>query len=323
MKSRPQAEKLLSNGHDLEYVYEKIGVDEDTLKNWADHLSLPSKPEEVFSSCTILKAVLPVFTEDFISSNLKHIGSGVLLRIGNELFVLTAAHVIDHGTIFMPAVDEIEQITGGFSFNPIPEHGSRAKDPIDIGYIHLSNDWLRKLHPEIKPLSVDDLLLIDELETGDIFTFVGYPWRKTKSSASLHKTDLTTFTGHASASDIYNKLSYNRVTNVLIRMRRKKTYSSRYESHQTAPHPQGISGGAVIAWPWNFIDRHDSTNLKLAAIGHTYHEREHCMVATRIIPYMMAIVRNNPELAMHFAGLEVNDEFGLFLSTEQKMGQDF
>ncbi len=218
----------------------------------------------------------------------------------------------------MPAAKGIEPMTGGLSFNPIPDHGSRSRDIGDMGYYHLSIDWRAKLHPTLKPLSLDDLLLTDELQTGDLFTFVGYPWRKTESRPGVQETERITYTGHASAPNIYEKLEYNRFVNVAIRMRRKKTYSTRYQSHQTAPHPQGISGGAVIAWPWSFVDRHDPANLKLAAIGHTYYEREHCMAATRIIPYLMAIVRNNPELAIHFAEQEIAEDFGAFLAERMR-----
>lgn len=322
LKTLAQAESLFADGHQIEEVSEQIGVDKDTLQGWADHLSLPQNPAEVLSSCHIHDAVFPIFAAESPSAPLEHIGSGVVIEIGDDLFALTAAHVTDHadgdGALFMPAAEGIEQMTGGLSFNPVPVHGSRAKDIGDMGYYHLSDDWRTKLHPAIKTLSLDDLLLTDELETGDLFTFVGYPWRKTKSRGGVHETDRTTYTGHASAPDIYEKLEYDRFVNVVIQMRRKKTYSTRYESHQTAPHPQGISGGAVVAWPWNFIDRHDASNLKLAAIGHTYHEREHCMAATRIIPYMMAIVRNNPELAVHFTKQEIAEDFGVFLAERMK-----
>ncbi len=260
----------------------------------------------------------PIFAAERPGAPLDHIGSGVVIEIGDALFALTAAHVTDHaddeGALFMPAAKGIEPMTGGLSFNPIPDHGSRSRDIGDMGYYHLSIDWRAKLHPTLKPLSLDDLLLTDELQTGDLFTFVGYPWRKTESRPGVQETERITYTGHASAPNIYEKLEYNRFVNVAIRMRRKKTYSTRYQSHQTAPHPQGISGGAVIAWPWSFVDRHDPANLKLAAIGHTYHEREHCMAATRIIPYLMAIVRNNPELAIHFAEQEIAEDFGAFLA---------
>lgn len=318
LKTLGQAESMLADGHQIEDVCERLGVPKETIQAWADHLSLPENPAEVLSSCHVHDAVFPIFAAETPNAPLDHIGSGVAISIGNDLFALTAAHVTDHaegdGALFMPAEDGIEQMTGGLSFNPIPDHGSRAKDIGDMGYYHLSDDWCAKLHPAINPLSLDDLLLTDELETGDIFTFVGYPWRKTKTRGRVHETDRTTYTGHASAPDIYDTLEYDRFVNVVIRMRRNKTYSTRYESHQTAPHPQGISGGAVIAWPWNFVDRHDASKLKLAAIGHTYHEREHCMAATRIIPYMMAIVRNNPQLAIHFTKQDVADDFGVFLA---------
>lgn len=322
LKTLGQAESLFADGHPIDDICEQIGIEKDTLQAWAGHLSLPRNYAEVLSSCHILDAVFPIFAAERPSAPLDHIGSGVVIKIGNDLFALTVAHVTDHaegdGALFMPAAEGIEQMTGVLSFNPVPEHGSLAKDIGDMGYYHLSDDWLTKLHSAIKPLALDDLLLTDELETGDIFTFVGYPWRKTKSRGRFRETDRTTYTGHASAPDIYEKLEYNRFVNVVIRMRRKKTYSTRYESHQIAPHPQGISGGAVIAWPWNLIDRHDASNLKLAAIGHTYHEREHCMAATRIIPYMMAIVRNNPELAIHFTRQEIAEDFGVFLAERMK-----
>ena len=304
LKILAQAESLLADGCQIQDACRKIGVDEDTLKGWADHLSLPPNPADVLDSCQIPDAVFPIFAAGTSGAPLDHIGSGVLIEIGTELFALTAAHVTDHaggeGGLFMPAAEGIEQMTGGLSFNPVAEHGSRAKDKGDMGYLHLSDDWRNKLHPGIKPLALNDLLLTDSIETGDIFTFVGYPWRKTKSRARVHETDRTTYTGHASAPDIYEKLEYNRFANVVIRMRRKKTYSTRYKSHQTAPHPQGISGGAVIAWPSDFASRNDPANLKVAAIAHTYHEQENCMAGTRIISYMMAIVRNNPGLGINF-----------------------
>ena len=199
LKILAQAEALFADGHQIQEVCKQIGVDEDILKAWADHLSLPPNPAEILNSSHMLDAVFPIFTAETANSPLDHIGSGVLIEIGDDLFALTAAHVTDHadgkGALFMPAAEGIEQMTGGLSFNRVPENGSRAKDKGDMGYFHLSDDWRTKLHPNIKPLTLDDLLLIDNLETGDSFTFVGYPWRKTKSRAGVLETDRTTYTG--------------------------------------------------------------------------------------------------------------------------------
>jgi hypothetical protein len=317
-----RAESLFASGYGGEDVCKELGVDEESLKDWLDHLSLPQNPCHVLDSCRISDAVFPIFAAASPNAPLDHVGSGVVVAIGDHLFALTVAHVTDHadeqGAIFMPAAEGIEEMTGGLAFSRLPEHGSRAKDKGDMAYFRLSDEWSAKLHPTIKPMSVDDLLLTDDLATGDIFTFVGYPWRKTKRRRGVQETDRATYTGHACAPDIYEKLGYSRFVHVVMRMRRKKTYSSRYESRQIAPHPQGISGGAVIAWPWSFIDRHDGSKLKLAAIGHTYHEREHCMAATRIVTYMMGIVRNNPGLAIHFPRHEVADEFSVLLAERLK-----
>ena len=318
LRTLGEVESLMSGGHDINSASEKVGVASDTIKEWANHLSLPQDAGDVLTSSRLTDAVFPIFAAQMPGWPLEHVGSGVAVFIGEELFALSAAHVTDHahgdGELYMPAVDAIEQMTGGLSYNPIPDHGSRVHDKGDIAYYHLSAEWRKMLHPAIRPLTINDLMLTDELETGDIFTFAGYPWRKTKSRHGKHETDRTTYTGHASAPDIYAKLGYSRIGHIVVRLRRKKTYSTRHQSYQTAPHPQGISGGAVIAWPWTFSTRHNPSLLKLAAIGNTYHQSENCMAATRIIPYVMAIIRNNPDLAVHFDGHESCEELAMFLS---------
>lgn len=322
LKTLANAESLFTDGHEVEAVCKQLGVDRDTLFEWVNRFSLPPNCAEVLSKSHISNAVFPIFVSGEDHNGLEQVGSGVAIEIGEQLFALTAAHVTDYthgnGALFMPAVDRIDQMTGGISFNPAQDGRPRTDDRIDVGYYRLSDDWRAKLHPNIKPLSLDDLLLTDTLETGDHFTFVGYPWRKGKSYAGVKETELLTYTGHASATDIYKKLGCDRSQNVLIRMRRKRTHSTLYNAQQTAPHPQGISGGAVISWPQDIIDRADPLKLKLAAISHTYHEREHCMAGTRIIPYLMGIVQNNPELAKFFMPQDVANDFGAFLAEKMR-----
>jgi hypothetical protein len=317
------ANVLLQEGNTLDDVYKQLDIDAETLEIWVDRLSLPENAGEILTASPILGAVFPIFAAENENAKLDHIGSGVVVKIGEELFALSAAHVTDFadgdGALFMPAVDGIEQMTGGRSYSELPQSGSRDDDLADIAYYRLSSEWLTKLHPAFKPLSVNDLLLTDELETGNIFSFAGYPWRKTKSRSQEFETERTTYSGHAVAPDVYRKLGYNRYSHVAVRMRRKKTYSYRYSAYKVAPHPLGISGGGVIAWPWNYVERHDPLKMKLAAIGHTFHEDPSCLVATRIIPLVMVIVRNNPSLAIHFKGLELAQELEIFIN--EKMSE--
>ena len=315
-----RAEDELAKGASINEVCSEFAITEDELKGWCDQYAMPPNAGDSLSNSSLLDAVFPIFHTDQADGPLDQVGSGVIVEIGDELFALTAAHVTDHsddGVLYMPAVDGIVPISGGLSYNPVPSHGSRDKDNADMAYYHLSSEWRCKLHPSIKPGGVDDLLMTDDLKTGDLFTFVGYPWRKTKRCSGSQETDRATYTGHALPPDAYKQLGYNRAVHIVIRMRLKKTYSTRYQSYQTAPHPQGISGGAVFAWPWTFEERLKSPDLKLAGIGHTFHPNDHCMVSTRIIPYIMAIVKNNPHLANHFMHHEdIAMDFGKLLAEQ-------
>ena len=54
---------------------------------------------------------------------------------------------------------------------------------------------------------------------------------------------------------------------------------------------------------------------KIAGTGQSFHEGEHCLAAIRIIPYIIAIVRNNPQLKRHFVHRE---DIGSFLAGRLK-----
>lgn len=316
-----RAQESLKSGGPIDKVVQELKTTKDELKTLFDRYAAPPNGSESLRESRLLDSVFPIFFASEIDGPLEQIGSGVAVVVGEELFVLTAAHVTDRsvdGVLFIPAIDGITPISGSLSSTVLPEGDSRHDDRVDIAYYRLSERWRQSLHPSIKPASVDQLLLTDSMETGYLFTFVGYPWRKTRRCGHLQETDRTTYTGHALPSDFYNRLGYSSLANVLIRMRRDKTYSTRYQSQAPAPHPQGMSGGAVIAWPSTFQERFESPKLKIAAICHTYHEAEHCLAATRVISYMMGIVRNNVHLARDFAGCEeVCDEFAEFI--EQRL----
>jgi len=317
LKLLARAEKELAAGNSGEAVCMMLSVEKEVLRSWADQMAQPPNYWESLNDSALLDAVFPIFAAETIAGSVNQIGSGVVVSIGEELFALTAAHVTDRalgdGVLFMPSKEGIVPMTGSLAYNPVSEHRPRLMDTGDMGYYHLSENWRTKLHPTIKPLSLGDLLLTDDLETGDLFTYVGYPWRLTKKRGGAQMTDRTTYTGHALSPDVYESLGLSRIVHVVIRMRLKKTYSTRHMSHKIAPHPQGISGGAVLAWPVTYSERLHSPKLKLAAIAHSFYAEKHCLVGTRIIPYMMAIVRNNPELAIHFAGLEACPEFCDFI----------
>lgn len=299
-----QAERQLGLGHTPKQVCESLNISEEQLRSWLDRYCGTPKMGEHITNSQILDAILPIFYNDKHSSILEHIGSCVLLQIGEEVFLLTAAHVTDRsvtGILLIPTIDGIAPIRG-YLYDYLPsKYHTRDQDTEDIAYYRLDSNFLDQLDPSYPPIGLNDLLLSDHLEDGDYFTFAGYPWRKTKSSNGLHESEIVTYTGHALSKEQYEKFNYDRIIHIVIRMRKRKTYSTLYQSHQTAPHPQGISGGAVLSWPRSFYDRHFQPDLKLAGICHSFRRQDNLLVSTRIIAYLLLILRNNPLLRKYFA----------------------
>ncbi|MGE0533455.1 MAG: hypothetical protein AB7O68_00670 [Pirellulales bacterium] len=299
-----KVDRECADGRTLSAVCADRGLDTGLVRQWLDRYCAAPNMGETLSESPLLKAVFPIFLAPDDDDPSQQIGSGVLLAIGEEVFALTAAHVTDasnKGTLLMPASDAITAIIGHFSHNPSFANSMRAADKIDMAYFRLDRELSSRLHPSFRPATVDNLQLTDNLETGDFFTFAGFPWRKTKASPNTQESDLTTFTGHTLSADDYAKLGYDRSLHVVVRVRRKKTFSHRYQSRQTAPHPAGVSGGGVFSWPRTLRERSNSPALKLAAIAHSFHPNNHCLAATRVVLYVEAILRNNPHLQEHFA----------------------
>jgi hypothetical protein len=297
-----EVDKEFVKGHSVADICSHFGISESTLQTLVDHYSVPPNVGETLTNCRLLDAVFPVFYAANDESPLEQIGSGVLLQIGGEIFALTAAHVTDQlamGTLFMPAVDGIKPIAGYHSYNPPPPGRSRDADKADMAYYRLGPELRKELHPLFKPASIADLAFSDDLNDGDLFTYAGYPWRKSRRREGIQESERVTFTGHVVLPDVYERLQYNHRVHIVARMRLKKMYSHLHRSRKRGPHPQGISGGAVLSWPRTFRARSENPELKIAGIAHTFHPKDHCMVATRVIPYVMAIVRNNPSLESH------------------------
>lgn len=298
LKILARAERLCESGLHLDSALKKIGVSRKLFEAYCNRFAPPVNGGETLTASPITKSVVPIFHEN-AASELEQVGSGVILRIEDELFVLSAAHVFDRregSALFMPAESHVAQMTGTTMHSP-PENGdARKNDRFDLAYMRLDSSWHHQLHEDTTPVELEDCDFRDEAYTGNLYSFCGYPWRKTKRKGHRFEGDLTTFTGHLLPRDVFRSLGYSRSFHVLIRLRRKRTDSTRHGPKSPAPHPEGISGGAVLSWPLTYKDRLDTPSLKIAAIAHSYHERQHCMGATRIGFYLAAIARNNPKL---------------------------
>lgn len=245
-----------------------------------------------------LDSVCPIFVCLKVSEKIEQIGSGVLLQIKNQVFILTAAHVTDwkeKGELCIPTKNGIEGIEGHIAGIVLPKGVSRTKDKIDMSYFCLSKSLVGKLHKSFKPLTLEDCWLTDNTQPKDIYSFSGFPLSKAKTLNDKYTSEMMTYSGVSTSFTKYEKLGYSDDTNIVIDFRRKKSANIDGVKNMP-PHPKGISGGAIFRWPKDPDIEPKYFKRTLVGIGHTYLQKHNTLIGTKLSLYIPLIGNNHPEL---------------------------
>ena len=258
----------------------------------------------------LFDCLCPVFLLRPDADRLEQVATAVALELGAKIFLLTAAHVTDHGDegiIHVPTGSGIKPISGNVVSLALPRTGRREDDKVDVAYIELDDDLGQELKKVITPLTRKNLALFDFYLDGDLYTFAGFPWRKSKLTRNTATTTLTSYTGEAVGEARYKALGYSPAYHTVITFRRKKSVQMRTGRRQIASLPHGISGGGVFSWQKDLAVAPREPELKCTAVGHTYNQRDHVLVGTQLSVYLGMIQASHPEL-LQSAGDGFNPE---------------
>jgi hypothetical protein len=243
-----------------------------------------------------LDAICPVF---FVSEDrpIEQIGSGVLVDFRESTFLLTAGHVIDemkHGGLMVPIEgDIIADIDGSYSY--YEPKSSRDEDLMDFGYFKLESEFAIKIKSQFYSIPEHELHITDGYGDMDLFSFSGFPYRKSKRRSDTVRTEMFSYGAYHASSTEYQNLGCNPKHNIVTKFNRKKSINPYTDKFQIPPLPHGISGGGVFIWPKD-IDEIPPKNRKLTAISHTYKKNDGYFIGTNIQVFLKSILFNNPEL---------------------------
>jgi hypothetical protein len=249
-------------------------------------------------------ATVPIVLERLGTQRPELIASGVLVRITNRTFLLTAAHVTDRqneGTLLIPGQRSFIAATGYFSSMRLPASGRRADDKLDVAFFLLDNDCVKELHPHCRVLGRRDVSLEADPPLRTDYTFAGYPSQKSRVRERALETDFRTFTGGEAKQSEYEALGLNRSLHIVIRFNRKQTLSQKSGRASTFPLPHGMSGGGVYAWSQEALKTWP-VRLPLVGIATEFVPDRSLLVATRLHVYVGCIFHNEPHLAAIAAG---------------------
>ncbi len=241
-----------------------------------------------------LDSVCPIFCERE-GERLYQVGSGVLIEFRGSAFLLTAAHVIDEiedAVLLVPhANNEIKSIEGTYAY--IRPAGDRDDDFLDYGYFKLDDQFLEGLKEHFYFVREDELG-VQKYYSEELFSFVGYPYRKSNVSGGHASTDSFAYgTYHADSSE-YKRFGFPNDTNIVTKFNRKNSINPKVGRVELPVLPHGISGGGIFIWPRGVAEI-PPNNRKLVGIGHTW-KKEGYFIGTRIEICLEAILRNNPSL---------------------------
>jgi hypothetical protein len=261
-------------------------------------------PSAVLHGNPTFAATLPIVLRRSDAEKSEQIGSGVVIKISGQTFLLTAAHVADFksdGLLMIPGREEFFSPSGIYTTMNMPVSGSREDDKFDVAYICLDNNSASGLHSSCKILEHEDLYLGEDSPRRYFYTFIGFPWRKTKVKDGEIATDLTSMTSTEIHESEYAALGLNRSQHLVIQFNRKRTFSERNKRVETFPSPSGMSGGGVYMWSEDAL-KTQPIRLPLAGIANEFIPEKGLLIATRLRIYLRCIFHSHPELFKVISG---------------------
>ena len=244
------------------------------------------------------KATVPVACERSNYRAPELIGSGVLLRIGDCVFLFTAAHIADfagEGTLLIPGRDGFMPVNGFYSVGPMPPSGNRDDDNLDVAFVCLNTECAENLDAGRIIFEASDLSLEAEPKLRYIYSFAGYPWRKSRARQSAIETEFITIESSEIPKEQYEALGLARSKHIAIQFNRKRTFSELHRRVVVPPMPSGMSGGGVYAWSEDALKKWP-VRLPLVGIANEYIPDKSLLIATRLNFYFRCIANVHPHL---------------------------
>jgi hypothetical protein len=200
------------------------------------------------ASRRVERHVYPVYCEAE-SGSLEAVGSAVLGRLGERVYLVSAAHVFDNCEtgVFVPqSSGRIEALEGPMVLTARPPGEGRASDRSDIGFVRLTA-------AEIDAFGFDnavDLELVGGppmLIVSTMFVALGYPLRDQRAAAEddIMSGELMTLMTRIADEEAHTLARIDQRMQFLIRLQHRVVATRR--SVGAPPSMRGMSGGGV--WP--------------------------------------------------------------------------
>jgi hypothetical protein len=247
---------------------------------------------EIYKNNPTFKATIPVYLWESAAKIPELVGSGVLVRTSDHVFLLTAGHVTEHkskGDYFTLGKSGFTELWGKFT-RLAHVSGRVANDSLDVAYLELHKDCVSAVDPKFQAIESQDMFARTSSSLLHDYTFAGFPWRKNKVKGRTIQTEFITYSGPEIAEKEYITLGLKRDCHIAIRFNCRKMFSVARNRLRTSPHPEGMSGGGVYLWNEEAM-KSWPVRLPLAGIANRFVSDKSVLIATRLNIYIGSILR--------------------------------
>lgn len=230
----------------------------------------------------------------------KAIGSGVLLSVKGNDYLVSAAHVLEIEFIRLMTIPNGEilvEIQGELKITQVPLNKTRDDDKIDIAIVKLSkscSDELKKRFIFLDENQIDYHHL--ELDSHQYF-FCGYPIQNTEvrnMEMEIFPIPLKVRT-KITKKDLFETPDYDNGTKWILEYDRRNQLNISKKEKQISPHLKGISGGGLWSIPYNQKIKVEDTEIKLVGIMTDYFELQDGVVGATNVSLVQSIIKNKFE----------------------------
>jgi hypothetical protein len=230
------------------------------------------------------------------------LGSAVLLKIADQTFLISAAHVFDenknpkHRTnIAIVGKHQLIPLGGGVIKSPIPPSGRRSDDKIDIAIVSLGREIAQELG-NFSFLEINQVDPSDAPYKQSLYTFTGYPSTKQEPIKNLTLTIAPVrYTSGPLPPDKY-PAGYEFGPHTGIDYS-KKQMIARSGKVQAPPDPHGLSGGGIFRL--GTFDQIASGTNREVLVGIAIEDHKTSLIGTNITFALEMIRAYHPELDQH------------------------
>lgn len=190
-------------------------------------------------------AVRPIYALNARTGRFEQVGSCVLLAIADQVFALSASHVIvDAVGAYLPLIGCGAQLhpLPGEKFSSLPgPSGTHRDDPVDASVFHITATIPDEMRDSA--LALDDLDVLPSDREKCFFIATGYRNSQSKSTAKVHMATLDGYPTVELDTDHYKHWELDRNRHLLLASEDEVLVNMKW---QQAPSIRGLSGGAIF-----------------------------------------------------------------------------